>query len=66
MGKKNQDLANKSAAELSEDAAKMRKDLFDLRFKHSTKSLTDTMAIRRGRRQLARVLTAARQKAASK
>lgn len=65
MAKKNQDLGKKSAAELTEDAAKLRKELFDLHFKHSTKSLTDTMAIRRGRRQLARVLTAARQKQAA-
>ena len=62
MAKKNQELAGKSAVELTEDAAKMRRDLFDLRFKHSTKSLTDTMAIRRTRRQIARVLTAAKQK----
>lgn len=65
MGKKNQDMANKSAAELTEAAAKMRKELFDLQFKHSTKSLNDTMAIRRTRRQLARVLTAAKQKSAT-
>ena len=66
MGKKTKDLANKSAAELTDDAAKMRRDLFDLRFKHSTKTLNDTMAIRRARRQLARVLTTARQKATTK
>lgn len=62
MAKKNQQLAGKSAAELAEGAAKLRKELFDLRFKHSTKSLTDTMAIRRARRQIARMLTAAKQK----
>jgi ribosomal protein L29 len=65
MGKIKQDLNNKSSAELGDDAAKLRKEIFDLQFKHSTKTLTDTMSIRRTRRQLARVLTAANHKKAA-
>ncbi|MBI1947806.1 MAG: 50S ribosomal protein L29 [Deltaproteobacteria bacterium] len=65
MAKKNQTIDNKSAAELGEEANKLKKELFDLRFKNSTKSLSDTMALRRTRRQIARVLTAAKQKSAT-
>ncbi|OGQ11586.1 MAG: 50S ribosomal protein L29 [Deltaproteobacteria bacterium RBG_16_71_12] len=62
MAKKNQTLDKKSAAELADEAGKLKKELFDLRFKNSTKSLSDTMALRRTRRQIARVLTVAKQK----
>ena len=60
--KKNEELAKKSAAELKEQESKMRKELFDLQFKHSTRQLNDTMAIRRAKRDLARVITFANQK----
>lgn len=60
--KKNEELAKKSAAELKDEESKMRKELFDLQFKHSTRQLNDTMAIRRAKRDLARVITFANQK----
>lgn len=59
MAKNKQSLSQKSAAELREEETRLRKELFDLEFKHSTRQLSDTMSIRRTRRQLARVLTAA-------
>lgn len=62
MAKKKEDLAAKSAVELQGEVDKLRKDLFDLRFKHGTRQLADTGALRTTRRQLARVLTAARAK----
>jgi large subunit ribosomal protein L29 len=62
MSKKNEELAKKSAAELKAEADKMRKEIFDLQFKHSTRQLNDTMAIRRAKRDLARVITFANQK----
>lgn len=65
MSKKNADLAAKSATELKDQETQLRKELFDLEFKHSTRQLGDTMAIRRTRRQLARVITFANQKRAA-
>lgn len=62
MSKKNKELSEKSAADLKADEAKMRKEIFDLQFKHSTRQLSDTMAIRRAKRDLARVITFANQK----
>ena len=44
MSKKNEELAKKSAADLKAEEAKMRKEIFDLQFKHSTRQLNDTMA----------------------
>ena len=54
MSKKNADLAAKSATDLKDEETRLRKELFDLEFKHSTRQLGDTMSIRRTRRQLAR------------
>lgn len=62
MSKKNEELAKKSAADLKSEEAKMRKEIFDLQFKHSTRQLNDTMAVRRAKRDLARVITFANQK----
>jgi large subunit ribosomal protein L29 len=59
---KNDELANKSEAELKAEETRLRKELFDLNFKHSTRQLNDTMSIRKARRQLARVITFATQK----
>lgn len=56
------DLAQKSAADLKGEAERLQKELFDLRFKHGTRQLADTGSLRKTRRQLARVLTIARQK----
>ncbi len=64
MAKKNtKELAAKSAGELSADAERLQKELFDLKFKHGTRQLMDTGSLKKTRRQLARVLTLARQKA---
>jgi large subunit ribosomal protein L29 len=60
--KKNAELAKKSATELKAEEARLRKELFDLEFKHSTRQLGDTMSIRRTRREIARVVTFANQK----
>lgn len=62
MPKNNAALAAKSTSELQAEETRLRKELFDLEFKHSTRQLSDTMAIRRARRQLARVITFANQK----
>jgi len=55
--KKHDALRAKSGPELVEEETRLKKELFDLEFKHSTRQLTDTMAIRRTRRQIARVMT---------
>ncbi len=65
MSKKTEELAKKSASELNEETLKLRKELFDLQFKHSTRQLNDTMAIRKARRHLARVITFANQRSSS-
>jgi large subunit ribosomal protein L29 len=57
MNKKLDPLREKNAAELKDEETRLRKELFDLEFKHSTRQLTDTMSIRRNRRQIARVVT---------
>lgn len=64
MAKKNdkKELAGKSLQDLREEETKLRKELFDLRFKHGTRQLMETGELRKTRRQLARVLTLARQK----
>ena len=53
----NDELKGKSAADLATEETRLRKELFDLEFKHSTRQLSDTMSIRRTRRQIARVVT---------
>lgn len=65
MAKKNQANDAKSAADLTEEAGKLKAELFDMHFKHTTRSLNDTMALRRTRRQIARLLTAANAKKAT-
>ncbi len=65
MSKKTEALAKKSASELAAETTKLRKELFDLQFKHSTRQLNDTMAIRKARRHLARVITVAKQLSSS-
>ncbi len=63
MAKNNtKELAQKSAGELNADAERLQKELFDLKFKHGTRQLMDTGSLKKTRRQLARVLTLARQK----
>lgn len=50
-------------SELSEQISTFRKDLFGLRFANATGELEDTAGIRRARRDLARALTVARERA---
>jgi large subunit ribosomal protein L29 len=59
-----EDVRGKSAQELEAEETRLRKELFDLEFKHSTRQLGDTMSIRRTRRQIARVVTFKNQKTA--
>ena len=63
--KKNKDLTAMSSEQLNGEAVRLRKELFDLQFKHSTRQLADQMAVRNTRRHLARVLTHASQKASA-
>jgi large subunit ribosomal protein L29 len=62
---KNDDLKNKSEAELTAEVARLKKELFDLQFKHSTRQLADTGALRQNRKAIARALTFKNQKARS-
>ena len=64
MKKNTEQLTGKNATELAAEETRMRKELFDLEFKHSTRQLSDTMSIKKARRQLARVLTFKTQKQA--
>ena len=64
MAKKNtEELSNKSAQELNEEVVRLKKELFDLQFKHSTRQLNDTGSLRKNRRAIARALTFKNQKA---
>ena len=49
-------------AELKDEEVRLRKELFDLQFKHGTRQLMDTSSMSRTRKQLARVLTVIGQK----
>jgi large subunit ribosomal protein L29 len=62
----NKELSKKSASELEGEAARLKKELFDIKFKHATRQLTDLMSIRKTRRDLARALTFKTQKSAAK
>lgn len=53
----NSELKKKSAADLGTEAARLKKELFDIEFKHATRQLADLMSIRKTRRDLARALT---------
>ncbi len=48
--------------ELAEEIAKLRKDLFGLRFANATGELENTAGVSRARRDLARALTVARER----
>ncbi len=50
-------LKEKNVAELAQEEERLRKELFDIEFKHSTRQLTNTMEIRTTRRAIARVVT---------
>ncbi|HUB73440.1 MAG TPA: 50S ribosomal protein L29 [Solirubrobacteraceae bacterium] len=51
--------------ELRKRVAELRKELFGLRFSNATGELDDTAALGRAKRDLARALTVARQRALS-
>jgi large subunit ribosomal protein L29 len=50
-------------SELAERVATLRKDVFGLRFSNATGELDDTAGLGRSRRDLARALTVARERA---
>jgi large subunit ribosomal protein L29 len=56
------DLRDLSDNELSEHIATARRELFGLRFQHATGELDNTAGLRRAKREVARVLTVARQR----
>ena len=49
-----------SATELEATEAALRKELFDLRFQHATRSLASSADVGKKKKELARVLTAKR------
>lgn len=55
--KNNKELKKKSATDLDAEAVRLKKELFDIEFKHATRQLTDLMSIRKTKRELARALT---------
>lgn len=55
-------LMAKTSAELRAEEERLRKEIFELQFKHSTRQLANPMALKASRHDLARVLTAGRQK----
>jgi large subunit ribosomal protein L29 len=57
------DLRDIPDTELAEQIATLRKDLFGLRFANATGELEDTAGIGRTKRELARALTVARERA---
>ena len=56
------DLRDLSDARLVEQVATSRRDLFGLRMQHATGELDNTARLRTAKRELARVLTVARQR----
>ena len=55
--KYNEELRNKSAAELNEDLVTAKKELFNLRFQNATNQLDNTGRIKEVRRNIARIQT---------
>lgn len=56
------DIRDLTDAELREQIGKMRKDLFGLRFANATGEVEDTAGLGRGKRDLARALTVAKER----
>ena len=54
---KSQEIRSKNTTELEFELARMQKELFDLRFKSATQSITSPSAIRTVRRAIARINT---------
>jgi large subunit ribosomal protein L29 len=59
------ELRTKSVDELKDEVIRLRKDLFESRFRHGTRQLMDTASIRRTRRDVARALTVLNEKASA-
>jgi large subunit ribosomal protein L29 len=57
------DLRNLDDAALEEHILTQRRELFGLRFQHATGSLENTSTLRTAKREIARALTVARQRA---
>lgn len=53
----------KTDAELAADEAALRKNIFDVRYKHATRQLEDTASLGRLKKDLARLLTVKQQRA---
>ncbi|MFZ9887416.1 MAG: 50S ribosomal protein L29 [Myxococcota bacterium] len=60
---KARELQDKTVAELKGEETRLRREIFDLGFKHGTRQLNDTASLVRTRKDLARVLTVLSQKA---
>jgi large subunit ribosomal protein L29 len=56
------DIRDLSDTELAEQIATARRELFGLRFQHATGELDNTAGLRRAKREVARVLTVARER----
>jgi large subunit ribosomal protein L29 len=56
------DLRDYSDVELAEHIDTARKELFGLRFQHATGELDNTATLNRAKREIARVLTVARER----
>ncbi len=59
---KKTDLSGLDASGLKAKAVELRKGVFDLRIKHATAQLENTASIKAAKRELARVLTALKEK----
>jgi large subunit ribosomal protein L29 len=57
-----EDLRNLDESALVEEVASARRELFGLRFQHATGELENTTGLRTAKRDLARVLTVARER----
>ena len=58
------DLRDKTADELREELAQLKKEAFNLRFQKATNQLENTARVRQVRRDVARVMTILNEKAA--
>jgi large subunit ribosomal protein L29 len=62
---KAREIRDMEEAELAKHVATLRKDVFGLRFANATGELDDTAGMGRARRDLARALTVARERASA-
>jgi large subunit ribosomal protein L29 len=62
---KAQDLRGKTADELRDELAKLKKEQFNLRFQQATGQLENTVRVRQVRRDIARIKTILRQSPAN-